>query len=67
MSVIQLFPRRRNPMPPESGTAAPAAAPAMTFEQFAERESFRIWNLMFADDRRDVTFNDVARELWEGM
>lgn len=39
----------------------------MTFEQWVAVNADRIWTLMRATDRRDVSFNQLARELWNQL
>lgn len=46
---------------------APLVNPGVTFEAWAAANAQRIWNLLQRADRRDVTFDDFSRELWESL
>lgn len=55
-------------------SAALATAPAprdeylgMTFDQWVEQNAERIWMLLRAGARRDVTFNDLAEHVWSQL
>lgn len=48
-------------------SAAPLVHPAMTFEEFAELNAERIWDVLVIGDRRDVTFNQLAAEMWRQL
>jgi hypothetical protein len=64
MTIISFPPRQP---PPERGSGAPLAHPAMTFEQFADANADRIWRLLVTTDRRHCSFDQLARELWRAM
>jgi len=58
-NVIPLFPSHTD----GASTRLPIAG--RTFECWAQENAGRIWKVLLLSDRRDVTFNDLARELWE--
>ena len=64
----------RSPSKDSAVSAALATAPAprdeylgMTFDQWVEQNAERVWTLLCASDRRDVTFNDLAEQLWSQL
>jgi len=67
MNVVP-FPFRHRALPrPARGSAAPLAHPAMTFEEFVEINADAIWRLLAIGNRRSMTFNELAEQLWKSL
>lgn len=42
-------------------------APEADFIEFVEKNADRIWNLLRLRNQRDLTFNQLARQLWSSI
>lgn len=61
-----------NPLPPAGPKPAPPSnpprlSPERDFVEWLEQNTDRIWHLLRQTNQRDLTFNQLARQLWSSV